>query len=240
VGYGLANQQPVIDESITYVGGPMESEPSTTDASGNKSGWGAVAAYAPAAAMGAYQMIQSQRGLKQLEKEPYARYNEEVQPENAASLKAAQARAMQAQARARYGLDPVQRAVYDQQIARDMNTRMRASQDIAGGNASQAIGGILNANRIQAAQQIAAQDVQAMQAKQRQAEQAAQYAEGIANRIAAMRNAQQNANVGFDQRLRLMKEQAYGQAKSQGMTNIVNAASGYAASQYNPYVKQAV
>jgi hypothetical protein len=145
---------------------------------------------------------------------------------------------MQAQARARYGLDPAQRAVYDQQIARDMNTRMRASQDIAGGNASQAIGGILNANRIQAAQQIAAQDVQAMQQKQRQAEQAAQYAEGIANRIAAMRNAQQNANVGFDQRLRLMKEQAYGQAKSQGMQNIVNATSGYAASQYNPYSKQ--
>ena len=40
-----------------------------------------------------------------------------------------------------------------------------------------------------------------------------------------MSASQQNANTSFQQQLKLQKERAYGQAKSQGFQNMANAAS---------------
>ena len=68
-------------------------------------------------------------------------------------------------------------------------------------------------------------DAQLQQEKQAYADRMAQYADSLAQRIAAGRASQQNANTSFQQQLKLMKERAYGQAKSQGFQNMANAAS---------------
>jgi hypothetical protein len=156
-------------------------------------------------------------------------YNEQVQPELQQAYGAAQGRAADASLRSRYGLSQAQQAMYNQNVARDINTRMQRAQDIGGGNVGQVVGNIMNANKIQAAQQQAALDAQMQMQKQQYADRAAQYAEGLAQRISAARASQQNQNTAFQQQLRLQKERAYGLAKQQGMQNIMNAPASYAA-----------
>jgi hypothetical protein len=178
---------------------------------------------------GLYQAIAANKALKKLGKEPYAMYNEQVQPELQQAYGAAQGRAADASLRSRYGLSQAQQAMYNQNVARDINTRMQRAQDIGGGNVGQVVGNIMNANKIQAAQQQAALDAQMQMQKQQYADRAAQYAEGLAQRISAARASQQNQNTAFQQQLRLQKERAYGLAKQQGMQNIMNAPASYAA-----------
>lgn len=204
---------------------------------GQRTSGGGMGGYAPLVAAGAqlgyglYQTIAANKALKKLGKEPYAMYNEQVQPELQASYGAAQGRAADAALRSRYGLSQAQQAMYNQNVARDINTRMQRAQDIGGGNVGATVGTIMNANKIQAAQQQAALDAQLQMQKQQYADRAAQYAEGLAQRIAAARQGQQNQNTAFQQQLRLQKERAYGLAKQQGMQNIFNAPASYAAMQ---------
>lgn len=204
---------------------------------GQRTSGGGMGGYAPLVVAGAqlgyglYQTIAANKALKKLGKEPYAMYNEQVQPELQASYGAAQGRAADAALRSRYGLSQAQQAMYNQNVARDINTRMQRAQDIGGGNIGATVGTIMNANKIQAAQQQAALDAQLQMQKQQYADRAAQYAEGLAQRIAAARQGQQNQNTAFQQQLRLQKERAYGLAKQQGMQNIFNAPASYAAMQ---------
>ena len=202
------------------------------DGNYNQKGGGNIAPMVAAGTQlgfGLYQAIAANKALKKLGKEPYAMYNEQVQPELQQAYGAAQGRAADASLRSRYGLSQAQQAMYNQNVARDINTRMQRAQDIGGGNVGQVVGNIMNANKIQAAQQQAVLDAQMQMQKQQYADRAAQYAEGLAQRIAAARASQQNQNTAFQQQLRLQKERAYGLAKQQGMQNIMNAPASYAA-----------
>ena len=116
-----------------------------------------------------------------------------------------------------------QKAAYAQNVSRDINTRMQRAQDLSGGNLGAAVGNVMNANHIQAYQQQAALDAQRQAEKQMYADRMAQYADSLAQRIASARMSQQNANVGFQNQLKLQKERAYGLAKQQGMQNVMNA-----------------
>ena len=216
---------PTIDQSY-----PSVNRTSSTSSSG--SGGGNIAPMVAAGTQlgfGLYQAIAANKALKKLGKEPYAMYNEQVQPELQQAYGAAQGRAADASLRSRYGLSQAQQAMYNQNVARDINTRMQRAQDIGGGNVGQVVGNIMNANKIQAAQQQAALDAQMQIQKQQYADRAAQYAEGLAQRISAARASQQNQNTAFQQQLRLQKERAYGLAKQQGMQNMMNAPASYAA-----------
>jgi hypothetical protein len=172
---------------------------------------------------GAYQTIASNRGLKQLAKEPWQMYNEETPQELNTALQGAEQRASQAQQRAGYGLSEAQKAYQNQLLSRDMYSRMQRSQDLAGGNLSQAVGGVMNANKIGAIQQMAQQDAALQLQKQQYADRMAQYVDGLLGRISQLRTTQQNQNTAFQQKLKLMKEQAYGLAKQRGLQNMMNA-----------------
>ena len=172
---------------------------------------------------GLYQSIAANRALKKLAKDPYQQYNEQVQPELQTAYSGALGRSADASLRARYGLSQEQKAAYAQNVSRDINTRMQRAQDLSGGNLGAAVGNVMNANHIQAYQQQAALDAQRQAEKQMYADRMAQYADSLAQRIASARMSQQNANVGFQNQLKLQKERAYGLAKQQGMQNVMNA-----------------
>lgn len=228
----ITNTNPYVSPTVDQVYNTVPQQQQAPQGGGG--GMGGIAPLVAAGTQlgfGLYQTIAANKALKKLGKEPYAMYNEQVQPELQASYGAAQGRAADAALRSRYGLSQAQQAMYNQNVARDINTRMQRAQDIGGGNVGATVGTIMNANKIQAAQQQAALDAQLQMQKQQYADRAAQYAEGLAQRIAAARQGQQNQNTAFQQQLRLQKERAYGLAKQQGMQNIFNAPASYAAMQ---------
>lgn len=233
----LGSGTPIVGgQSLPELGGDVANavetyQPPQVDSGSNIMPYAVAGATAPAMGFGLYQTLAANKALKKLGKEPYAMYNEQVQPELQASYGAAQGRAADAALRSRYGLSQAQQAMYNQNVARDINTRMQRAQDIGGGNVGATVGTIMNANKIQAAQQQAALDAQLQMQKQQYADRAAQYAEGLAQRIAMARQGQQNQNTAFQQQLRLQKERAYGLAKQQGMQNMMNAPASYAAMQ---------
>lgn len=228
----ITNTNPYVSPTVDQVYNTVPQQQQAPQGGGG--GMGGIAPLVAAGTQlgfGLYQTIAANKALKKLGKEPYAMYNEQVQPELQSSYGAAQGRAADAALRSRYGLSQAQQAMYNQNVARDINTRMQRAQDIGGGNVGATVGTIMNANKIQAAQQQAALDAQLQMQKQQYADRAAQYAEGLAQRIAMARQGQQNQNTAFQQQLRLQKERAYGLAKQQGMQNMMNAPASYAAMQ---------
>lgn len=155
--------------------------------------------------LGAYQLYQSNRALKQLGKEAMPTYG--ANP----TLTAAYQRAQQMSQR---GYTPEQEAAFKSNLATNQNTAYRNAVSQSGGNLAQAINAGLQSQNIGALNQFAADD-----ASKRQ--QNIQYADSFAPRFQNI----QDENTRNALNYRIMREQALGAAKAQAQSNLAQGAN---------------
>ena len=164
-------------------------------------------------AMGAYQMYNADKALKALNKQPLptlSNYN--MSPEIQSSYN-------RAEGLTNRGYTPEEEAAFKQNIAENRNAAYRNATDMSGGSLSGAISGVLNAQKLGAYNQFAAEDAAL---KRRNI----QYADSLARALQAQQNMHVQGIREYESMLyqrRLMTEQALAAAKSQGMQNIANS-----------------
>lgn len=163
-------------------------------------------------ALGALQTIQGYRGLNKLSKEAMPTYTSTPQ------LTSAYNRAQQA---AQRGYTPEQEAAFKSNLATSQNTAYKNAVSQSGGNLAQAINAGLQSQNINALNQFAADD-----ASKRQ--QNVQYADSFAPRFQNI----QDENTRNALNYRMMREQALGNAVSQGQTNLATGLNAGLASLY--------
>lgn len=160
--------------------------------------------------LGAYQLYQSNKALKQLGKEAMPSYS--ANP----ALTSAYQRAQQMSQR---GYTPEQEAAFKGNLATNQNTSYRNAVSQSGGNLAQAINAGLQSQNIGALNQFAADD-----ASKRQ--QNIQYADSFAPRFQNI----QDENTRNALQYRIMREQALGAAKAQAQSNLAQGANATLAS----------
>lgn len=168
------------------------------------------------AILGAIQSGVALANLVKLGKKSQANYG--ITPEQQRSYD-------QAQVNATRGFNPAQRGAFMNNIISSQNAAYQKAVDVGGGQSSQAIGGILKANRLGAFNQFAAQDASLQLQNQR-------YADQMGQNITQQRN----LATGQDIQNRVRQEQAWGGALQSGLTNLGSAGNFYAmtAQGYNP------
>lgn len=168
------------------------------------------------AILGAIQSGVALANLVKLGKKSQANYG--ITPEQQRSYD-------QAQVNATRGFNPAQRGAFMNNITSSQNAAYQKAVDVGGGQSSQAIGGILKANRLGAFNQFAAQDASLQLQNQR-------YADQMGQNITQQRN----LATGQDIQNRVRQETAWGGALQSGLTNIASAGNFAAmtAQGYNP------
>lgn len=167
-----------------------------------------AAAEIPQGIMGAMQWSQANKALKQVNSKPIDEYS--ISPELQHSYQ-------RAEGMTKYGFAPEETAAFNQGVARQQTGAFTNAIDQAGGNLSSAIGAALKSQNIGAQSEFAAKGAQLKA-------QHIEYADSIGARI----QNQQNLMVQAKRQRREQLEQAYGQAKQAGISNVTNALSGIA------------
>lgn len=162
--------------------------------------------------LGALQTIQGYRGLNKLQKEAMPTYGVSSQLNQAYQ---------KAQQMANRGYTPEQEAAFKRNLAIIQNTAYRNAISQSGGNLAQAVNAGLQSQNIGALNQFAADD-----AAKRQ--QNIQYADSFAPRFQNI----QDENTRNALNYRIMREQALGNAISQGQTNLATGLNAGLASTY--------
>lgn len=155
---------------------------------------------------GLIQSTQANKQLKKLGQTPIDEYG--ISPELQSSYSRAEAMTNQ-------GFSGEEKAAFQQGIGRQQAGAFKSAVDMSGGNLSSAIGAALNAQKIGAQVDFAAQGAQL---KGQHIEQANQLAGQIQN--------QKNLMIESRRQRRTMLEQAYGQAKQQGIENLTDGLTG--------------
>lgn len=163
-------------------------------------------------ALGGFQTLLGYRGLNRLSKEAMPGYSASPQ------LTAASNRAQEASQR---GYTPEQEAEFKNNLAINQNTAYKNAIAQSGGNLAQAINAGLQSQNINALNQFAADD----SAKRQQN---IQYADSFAPRFQNI----QDENTRNALNYRMMREQALGNAVSQGQTNLATGLNAGLASIY--------
>lgn len=115
------------------------------------------------------------------------------------------------QANARHGFSPAERIAYQQEIAHQQNTARQQALDIGGGQLSGTINGVLNGQRLTAANQFAGQDAALKRQNQ-------MYGDNLAQQIQAQKDKATQENINLWNR----KQQAYGQQLNAGAQNLTS------------------
>lgn len=151
--------------------------------------------------VGAYQAIQANKKLKELESQPLASLavSPELQQAYQRSLKMAE-----------MGFTPEQSAAYHSNVGTQQNTAYRNATDRSGGNLSQAINAGLQSQNIMAENQFASEDADKRMRN-------IQYADNLARQIQDQRNIESQANRQY----RMNQEQQYGLAQKTGIENVL-------------------
>lgn len=164
-----------------------------------------LAANLPKIISGFSQTSKANKALKALGEQKYPEFTDSPEMRNAYN---------RAEAMSKYGYSPEERAKFEQDLARNQAGAYQSAVDMSGGNMSQAIGGVLQANQTDAINKFAAGGADLKR-------QNIQYADSLAQRLQSQRNLQTQNLIARRQ----MLESAYGQAKSSGLSNVT---SGFA------------
>ena len=115
------------------------------------------------------------------------------------------------QANAQYGFSPAEKIAYQQEIAHQQNTARQQALDIGGGQLAGTINGVLNGQRLTAANQFAGQDAALKRQNQ-------MYGDNLAQQIQAQKDKATQENINLWNR----KQQAYGQQLNAGAQNLTS------------------
>lgn len=163
----------------------------------------AAATQIPKFISGMSQLSKANKALEALGEQKYPEFSDDPRMLNAYN---------RAEEMSKYGYSPEERAQFDQQLARSQSSQFRQATDMSGGQMSSAIGGVLQANNIDAINQFAAKGAGLRREN-------IQYADSLAQRLQSQKNLQTQNLIARRQ----MLEQAYGQAKSSAIGNITGA-----------------
>ena len=157
----------------------------------------------PKLVVGISQTRKANKALKALGEQQYPEYANSPEMINAYN---------RAEAMAKYGYSPEERAKFEQDLARQQAGTFEQATNLSGGNLSSAIGGVLQANNTDAINKFAAGGAELKR-------QNIQYADSLAQKLQQQKNLQTQNLIARRQ----MLEQSYGQAKSSGLSNIAGA-----------------